>query len=241
MQYKLSIVVPCYNEAGNLPFIVEAFTAIVAINPSIQIVLVNNGSTDATSNILLKIFDRNDFESNFKIIDIKENKGYGYGILTGLQQSDGSILAWTHADMQTDPFDVVKALTVFEEVNDDMVVVKGKRRNRNWMDAFFTWGMEVYTNITLKTSLHDINAQPKLFSRKFYNAIAKDAPNDFSLDLFWLYQAKKPGSIKTIDVNFTKRLHGEAKGGGTFKGKWKLIKRTVLYISQLKVKIKATT
>jgi hypothetical protein len=94
--------------------------------------------------------------------------------------------------------------------------------------------MQVYTNYILGISLNDINAQPKLFSREFYDKIKNNAPLDFSLDLYFLYQAKKIGTIKTIDVLFLKRKFGEAKGGGTLKGKWKLIKRTMAYIQDLK-------
>ena len=65
---------------------------------------------------------------------------------------------------------------------------------------------------------------------KFYESNFKNAPLDFSLDLFLLTKTNK---IKTVDVFFHKRKHGEAKGGGTMKGKWKLIKRTISYINKL--------
>ena len=90
--------------------------------------------------------------------------------------------------------------------------------------------MQVYCTIILKTKLNDINAQPKLFSRKFYENNFKNAPLDFSLDLFLLTKTNK---IKTVDVFFHKRKYGKAKGGGTMKGKWKLIKRTISYINIL--------
>ena len=91
--------------------------------------------------------------------------------------------------------------------------------------------MQVYCSLILKKKLNDINAQPKLFSRKFYTDHFADAPSDFSLDLFLLLEAEK---IKTIDVFFHKRKLGKAKGGGTMRGKIKLIKRTLDYIKNLK-------
>ena len=65
----------------------------------------------------------------------------------------------------------------------------------------------------------------------------EDPPDDFSLDLYLLYIART-NELSIIDhpVYFSKRLYGEAKGGGTLIGKWKLIKRTWTYIYQLSKK-----
>jgi glycosyltransferase involved in cell wall biosynthesis len=232
MQYNLSIVVPCYNEAQNIPFIIDAFSKIVKNNTDVEVLLVNNGSTDDSATIFKKALITVELP-NIKLVTVAQNKGYGHGILEGLQNATAPVLSWTHADLQTDPFDVLKAYEVYKNFDNEMVLVKGKRRKRNFIDVFFTWCMQVYCNFKLSTALHDVNAQPKLFSRKFYDNIKQEAPLDFSLDLFFLYHAQRLGSIKTIDVFFKKRLHGEAKGGGTMKGKMKLIKRTFPYINEL--------
>jgi len=93
------------------------------------------------------------------------------------------------------------------------------------------------TFLILKVYLRDINAQPKLFSREFFNNYLKDnAPNDFSIDLYLLYQARKHRyNTLSIPVYFAPRQHGEAKGGG---GSWNnriiLIKRTFKYIIGLR-------
>jgi hypothetical protein len=83
--------------------------------------------------------------------------------------------------------------------------------------------------------LDDINAQPKLFSRDFYESVRDAAPHDFSLDLYWLYKARKLGyKIESCPVYFRSRRFGEAKGGGGgLAQKWKLTKRTLAYIHAL--------
>ena len=70
--------------------------------------------------------------------------------------------------------------------------------------------------------------------------LKKDYPLDFSLDLYALYQAKANGyEIKTLPVYFKKRLYGEAKGGGGgWKSRMQLIKRTFKYIFKLKAQLK---
>jgi len=78
-----------------------------------------------------------------------------------------------------------------------------------------------------------------LFHRDFYEAIEQDAPGDFSLDLYFLFKAKKQGLILDFPVFFLPRLYGEAKGGSgsSLKTRIKLIKRTLKYIGELRVRV----
>lgn len=235
MKIDLSIIVPCYNEAGNIPTLIDRLREVQKANQELQIefILVNNGSSDNSARVL----EQSIIDGEVIIATVEKNIGYGNGILQGLAVANGEALAWTHADLQTDIADVVEAYRLYK--NNEGVVVKGKRKNRAILERIFTFGMQVIVNIVLKTYLDDINAQPKLFSKNFYMKYIKDrAPLDFSLDLFLLYTAKERGyKILTIPVYFKKRLHGEAKGGGSWKGRIKLIKRTWSYIFQLKESI----
>ena len=226
--YELSIVIPCYNEAKNIPLLITAFNSLLAINKNVEIVLVNNGSTDNTNDVLNSITQ---LLVNYKVVNVPVNKGYGYGILQGLLQSSAPILSYTHADMQCNPRDVLRALDKYNLTSNINLLIKGNRINRNKLDELFTSVMAWYVRRKLGVPLYDINAQPKLFSASFFQSIKKNIPHDFSLDLYILYQAYKKGVIETIDVTFEKRKYGEAKGGGTIKGKFKLIRRTLTYIN----------
>lgn len=236
---KLSIVVPCYNEAGNIPLIIERFSEVIKRNDQVEILLVDNGSTDDSQKIMKTEIEKSGY-SHFQIVHVKNNLGYGFGILEGLKSASGDILSWTHADMQTDPCDLITAFDLYQSSENKEIIVKGKRKNRPFLDAFFTWGMQMISSFYLGVYLDDINAQPKLFSRRFFEEkILNKAPYDFSLDLFLLYCAKSNQfQLKEIPVYFAKRIHGEAKGGGSFKTKFKLIKRTMAYIRELSLKVK---
>ena len=86
----------------------------------------------------------------------------------------------------------------------------------------------------MSVKLSDINGQPKMFHRSFLEKLP-EPPLDFSLDLYLLFQARYHGiPILEHPVRFRRRLHGVAKGGGTLKGKWKLILRTWNYMLKLK-------
>ena len=228
---KYSIVIPCYNEGPNLPLILARFAEVLAGKENIEIILVNNGSTDNSSQILRELLPTYPFA---KVVDVEINQGYGFGILAGLKESKGQFVGWTHADMQTDPKDVLRAIDLIETTDSTRIFIKGNRKNRPWFDSFFTVGMSLFECILLGTWLWDINAQPTLFHRTFMTEW-KNPPNDFSLDLFAIYHAKKGHySILRFPVKFPPRIHGVSHWNTGLLAKWKFIKRTLVFSFQLK-------
>ena len=236
---KLSIVIPCFNESKNISIVLGKFDKILKEKDyNAEIIIVDGGSTDETSKILKRDFQILD-PQKFKLILMSQPGGYGYDIMKGLSQSCGDIMSWTHADLQTDPYDVIRAFNFYLEKtkNNEKIFIKGKRKNRRLSEVFFTFGMQIVAWLILRKRLDDINAQPKLFARSFYNNYLKEnPPSDFSLDLYALYQAKTNGyTIMNIPVYFAKRIYGEAKGGGGgWRNRIRLIKRTFKYILKLK-------
>jgi len=232
----LSIIIPCYNESANLPTLAQKCVELLKSNSDVEIILVDNGSKDDSKSILSNLININS-DVNLKTVHVETNIGYGFGILSGLNAAIGDVLCWTHADLQTDIFDCVKAYNIWKLEKKDFTLVKGKRRGRGLFDVFFTIAMQVYVFIKLHVMLNDINGQPKLFSKKFFELIKQDAPNDFSLDLYFLFKASKMGKIVEFPVYFSQRLAGEAKGGsGNLNLKLKLTKRTLSFINDISKK-----
>ena len=230
---KLSIVIPCYNEEKNVKLLFEKIEKLLDLDKDLEIIIVENGSTDSTKN---NIFNSDlAIKGKIKIHQIEKNIGYGHGIMSGVKIASGDFIGWCHADLQTEPKDVYDAYqNNLELLKNDKIVIKGLRKNRNFFDNFFTFCMSVIASIVFFRLINDINAQPKLFSKNFKNYLI-DYPNDFSLDLYFLIIAKiKNYKIINHNVVLKTRLYDEAKGGGTFKGKIKLIKRTLLYMFKLK-------
>lgn len=226
---KLSIVVPCYNEEENIPLILKRFDEVIQ-RDDIEVILVNNGSTDNSAQVLAEFVPKYAFA---RTIPVEINQGYGYGILQGLQQCNGEYIGWTHADMQTDPADILKALDIIEQQN-GLVFVKGNRKGRPLFDVFFTAGMSFFETCYLHEKLYDINAQPNIFPKVFYDSW-ENPPYDFSLDLYALYMARrKKLRVMRFPVLFPERIHGESKWNTGLKSKWKFIKRTIDFSIKLK-------
>ena len=226
-----SIVIPCYNEAENIPLLLERFSQVLKGHTDIEVVLVDNGSTDRTAAILDELLPQYPFAVRAAVA---VNQGYGHAILTGLRAARGDFLGWTHADLQTDPLDVVRAVNILKKAeHPKRTYVKGTRKGRPKTDTFFTFGMSVLELGLTGKWLNDINAQPNLFSRAFFNKW-QDPPKDFSLDLYAFYMAKLYGlTVVRFPVRFPERIHGSSKWNTDMRAKWRFIKRTADYSFRL--------
>ena len=226
----MSIVIPCYNEEENIPLLLKRFGEVIEGN-DIEVWLVDNGSTDNSPEVIKNLLPQYPFA---RTVRVEVNQGYGYGIVQGLKACGGDLTGWTHADMQTDPGDVVKAYKIAVK-SDGKVYVKGNRKGRPLFDQFFTSGMSLFETLYMGVKLYDVNAQPNIFGREFFESW-QEPPKDFALDLYALYMAQKKGfTIKRFDVIFPERIHGESHwNNGSLKAKWKFIKRTLDFSVKLK-------
>lgn len=220
----LSLVIPCYNEADNLPLLIARCREAL-VRDDIEVILVDNGSTDRSPEVFTALLDG---QSRIRTVRVEKNQGYGFGILSGLRAAEGRILAWTHADMQTDPADALKGLALFEQAADpERLFVKGKRHGRPLGDVAFTVGMSAFETLLLGRTFWDINAQPTMFPRSFF-AELDQPPHDFSLDLYVYFKAKAKGlTVKRFPVHFGARAHGQSHWNVNWRAKMKFIRRTV--------------
>jgi len=225
---QYSLIIPCYNEAKNIPVLLKKIKPLL-VNKSIQVVMVNNGSTDDSDSVIDKLKPK---ATNFKYVIVPKNKGYGYGIMQGLKAADGDIIGWTHADLQTNPADFLRAITFFDM--DQQSFVKGKRFGRSFMDYFLTFGMSVFETLLFKKRMFDINAQPTVFSKQFFKSLPTP-PNDFALDLFFYFHAVQKGlTIHRFPVLFGKRFAGTSTWNTGWLARYKFIKRTIEFSLKLK-------
>lgn len=227
---NLSLIIPCYNEAKNLPALVERLTEVLK-RDDLEVILVDNGSTDESAVLLQKLTSGH---ALIRVVNVPVNQGYGFGILTGLRVSKGQYIGWTHADLQTDPVDALRALEIILSKDQKNLFIKGRRYGRPLGDVIFAVGMSIFETLVLGTRLWDINAQPTIFPREFF-INWQNPPHDFSLDLYAYYQARRNKLlVKRIAVLFGSRLHGSSHWNISWASKYKFILRTIEFTFKLR-------
>lgn len=230
-QVKFSLIIPCYNEQGNISELVRRCKDYFS-GKEFEVIFVDNGSTDKTYDILKS---KTRQIANFRILKIDKNQGIGLGITKGLKSSKGNIIAWTHGDLQTDPKDVLEGFQLSKDFSGDFLI-KGKRKikNRTILEYFFTVGMSIFESILHLRLFWDINGQPNIFTRSFFNTW-KSPPNDYQIDLYCFQKAKKNNIlIYRFDVEFKKRVSGTSKWNTGIYNKINFIHRTVIYSFKLR-------
>jgi len=202
----------------------------------LEVLLVNNGSTDDSNEVLLKYLPDYTFARS---VHVPVNRGYGYGVRAGLKEARGNFLGWTHADMQTDPSDVLRACDIIEKHDcPSHIMVKGYRVARNLPDRTFSGCMGLIESVLFGLRLTEINAQPNLFHKDFLSKW-QNPPDDFSLDLYCLVLAKKLRlKIIRFDVLFPERVNGESSWNTNFKSKVVAIFRTLSFSFQLRARLR---
>jgi len=218
---ELSVVLPCYNEARNIPIIVERLSRFW---PEIlfELILVNNGSTDDTEKVLATMEKEKEF---LRVVTVIKNVGYGHGIMSGLKEARAEVVAYSHADIQTPPEDIIKAFRLFKESEDHSkhILIKGLRVNRRKEEQSLTRGLEKVAGLLLGYKMDDINGQPKLFPRELIKTLTTP-PFDFSFDVYVIYKAVQNGfEIRKFPVDFGLRIHGESKWASSPMKKYKTI------------------
>jgi dolichol-phosphate mannosyltransferase len=98
----LSIIIPCYNEAGNVPKLLGEFLPVateLAKTRSVEVVFVDDGSTDETGGALLDTFGhREDGQVSFQFERHATNRGLGAALRTGFTAARGEVIVTTDSD-----------------------------------------------------------------------------------------------------------------------------------------------
>jgi glycosyltransferase involved in cell wall biosynthesis len=155
---ELSLIVPVLNEAETVELFVDTVARVFDDQPSlhVEIVFVNDGSTDATLVRLLEIQRQTAQQKGvlrIRIIDLSRNFGKEAALTAGLQKANGQVIVPIDADLQ-DPPEVI--LEMIEKWRDGYEVVLGRRVNRDtdsWLKRISgTWFYRI----------HNLIAEPKL-------------------------------------------------------------------------------
>jgi glycosyltransferase involved in cell wall biosynthesis len=161
--HKLSVIVPVYDERNTVGEIVRRMRA-VDIPLEREFVLVDDGSTDGTREVLRQLTD-----STVRVVYHENNLGKGAAIRSGLDQVSGDLVLVQDADLEYDPEDWPKLLAPVLRGKAQVVYgsrFTGERRNMlflHWMGNRF---LSLVTNVLYNTTLSDMETCYKLFDRR---------------------------------------------------------------------------
>ncbi|MHC4552240.1 MAG: glycosyltransferase [Planctomycetota bacterium] len=171
----IHLIIPCFNEADRLPE--TAITTFLQSHPDLSILLVNNGSTDATEDVIKQIQQKN--PQQVTTMTLSENRGkcecVRQGILALLEQSSAEWLGFWDADMATD-LEELDRLPAFASDSTQMVLCSRVRRLGAVIDRYrlrFYLSRIAATIISLVTKLpvYDSQCGAKLVHRSVAKAI----------------------------------------------------------------------
>ena len=176
----ISIIIPCYNEKNTILKILKKVKN-QKINK--QIIVIDDSSTDGTTNILKKNFKK----KGFKLISHKKNLGKGAAIKSAKKFIKGDIVIIQDADLEYDPKDYRKLILPIikkktKVVYGSRVLNKKKYSNRNFSSKFRVFANYILTlisNFINSQKLTDAHTCYKVFDAKLFKKI-KLQENDFS-------------------------------------------------------------
>ena len=213
-QAYLSILVPVYNEEGNIALLGEELAAVVeTLGMTVEVLFIDDGSTDGSYAEILKLVEGN---RGFKAVRLGRNAGQTAALSAGIQNCSGELIACLDADLQNDPQDIPLLLDKLGEGYD---VVSGWRKDRQepWLtrrlpsrlaNALISWITGV--------PLHDYGCTLKLYRAKYLRPVKLYGEmHRFVPALAGFLGAR----IAEVCVNQRPRLRGRSKYGlsRTFK------------------------
>ena len=169
---KLSVIVPVYNERNTVAEIVRQMRA-VELPLEREVVIVDDGSTDGTGDILKQLAD-----STVRVVVHRANQGKGAAVRTGLAQVTGDLVLIQDADLEYDPEDWPKLLAPVLKGRAQVVYgsrFTGERRNMLFLHWVGNRLLSLCTNILYNTTLSDMETCYKLFDRDVIQHIALHA------------------------------------------------------------------
>ena len=206
---ELSIVIPLFNERGNLgPLHEELKQVLATMGNSYEILFIDDGSTDGSVEELHRIKDS---DLNVRVIRLAKNTGQTAALQCGFSNSLGDVVVALDGDGENDPADIPRLVAKLKEGYD---LVSGWRTER-WQNAAFTRRMpSVAANGLISritgTRLHDYGCTLKAYrgdlarSLALYGEMHRFVP---------AIAAEQGAQIAELQVNFRPRRSGASKYG----------------------------
>lgn len=213
----LTVIVPCYNEESYIRTVVERLRAVQTDPPvELDIVVVNDGSTDATRTILEEVRVRYT-KDPIRVIHIPGNRGKGFAIRSALPSVRGEAVMIQDADLEYDPQDIHQLLTPLQRNEADVVIGSRFRGPGPHKGPFFLhkWVNKIYTlvsNLLTGQRLTDIHSCYKLFRTDVIRHIPlKEDRFGFDPEVIARLSHMKEVRVREVGITYRGRNFKEGK------------------------------
>ena len=203
---NISIVIPVLNEERNIINLITEIKKNLEKKIKYEIIIVDDGSSDNTHNVLLKYLKKNK-----KVLVFKHKKNYGQSVSlrTGIMQTNSNYIVTLDGDGQNDPRDILKLLKNFETDKEFMMVIGNRvKRIDNFARRLASRSAFKIRKFILKDETPDTGCAIKVFKKEdflklpFFNHIHRFLP--------FLFNSFK-GKVISIQVNHRARINGYSK------------------------------
>jgi len=210
MQPQISICVPVFNEAENIPLLHEAIVQVIdPAGISAEIILVDDGSTDASWREIEKLVDG---DARVRGIKFKANRGETAASDAGLRAARGRFVMTMDADLQNDPKDIPKFLEALDRGFDCVCGTRAATRGRgdNFVRVASSRIANWVRNKLSNEQISDAGCTYRAFRRecveklKLYRGLHRFIPTLLKMEGF---------TVTEIPVSSNPRLHGQSKYG----------------------------
>ena len=220
----LSVIIPIFNERNTLNRIIER---VLETGLADEILLIDDGSTDGTSELLAKLHGR----QGIRVINHTHNQGKGAAVRTGISTATGDVILIQDADLEYDPRDYPALLKPILEGTADVVYgsrfLGGPRRVTMFWHMLANQLLTLTTNLLYNTILSDMETGFKVFRRDVLENI-KLRGNRFDFEPeFTAKILKRNVRIFEVPISFNPRDYSEGKKiklKDAFEAFWALFK-----------------
>lgn len=203
----LSVVIPVYNESGNLAFLIDEIEQVLAQRMRFEVIVVDDGSNDATPEEVAGLASS---RSWLRVLAHARNRGQSAAIRTGVVSALAPIVAVLDGDGQNDPADLPKLYAALELSAASMVVGERRRRRDSVVRRLSSRIANGVRSSLLHDGIRDTGCGLKVFRREtFLELAAFDHMHRF---LPALVQSNG-GTVRAIPVNHRPRRCGRSKYG----------------------------
>jgi len=208
---RLSVVVPLYKEEDNVERLVDELHAALEAYPGeFELVLVDDGSTDRTREMLLEA--RSNRGDHIMVISHRRNLGQTQAMQTGLQAARGDVIAFMDGDLQNDPADIPAMVEKLEVEHLDLLCGWRKNRqdtlDRTLPSRMANWLIGRVSGV----ALHDYGCSLKVGRRDVLEGLDLRGEMHRFIPL-WVANLTHPSQIAEIPVNHRARVAGTSKYG----------------------------